>query len=235
MIRRFLAQEGAKLREMNFTEKRQYIWEYYKLQIFITVFCLFFIGSLINHYFINPPKREYLYITWAGDLIYTGPLDRLAERLNVIVENPDRYRVSVRSYALTGEPQMDQALITRFHALISVGDIDALLVTKEGVVAYAEFGVLSPVHDVMNVLAEIDPGLHRDMEGRLVTITYITDREEASITDVMAIDLRDSVLMAELGFFVDDLFLCTIVTSDRHHELAKALQLIFGEGEWDDV
>jgi len=227
MIRKFFETEGAKLRKMNFRDKRQYIWEYYKLHIILTCIVIFVIGYMINHLVINPPIRSYIYISWQADFVHTDTLDALGVALNPIVENYERYEVHVRSYVLTGDPQMDQALITRFQALIHVGDLHAIVILGEhDVIANAQVGLIMPVDGMMEELYMLNPALHDYIQTRVLPITF-TDLNEREQTEMMAVSLQDAPLFAELGINSDELYLSVVVTGDANYKLAKALEIIF--------
>jgi len=234
MIRRFFKEEGAKLKKMNFTDKRQYIWEYYKLHIFLLALGAIILGSLINTWFINPPKRDYLYIAWQAGIVMQDNLDILGQRLNVMVENQERYHVSVRSYYLTGEPQLDQALITRFHAMVHVGDLHATIMPWEDVLPSAAFGVIKPVDDLLTAAREINLDLYHLLWERVVMLNYVPDGQEDFIEEAMAISLQGAPLLEELGYITDDLYIAMIVTSDNYYELAKALAVMFLKGDYHE-
>ena len=230
MIRKFFATEGAKLKEMNFTDKRQYIWEYYKLHIFALGCLIVVTGSIVNNVFINPPMRDYLYIAWQAGMVPQEALQDMSERLSVIAEDQERYWVTVRSYELTGDPQMDQAIITRFHAILTVGDLHAMITTGEWIEQNAVFGIIRPVDDLLAAVEELCPALYEKITDRISTITFTPRDEEVAITDRMAISLLDAPLFTEAGFVTEDLYLCIIINSDRVYETAKALWVMFYEG-----
>ena len=225
-MRDFIKTEWAKLREMNFTDKRQYIWEYYKLHLFLIGCGLFLLGSLINVWFINPPKHEYVYFAWQAGFIHPERLDELGERLTVIVPDPSRYVVSVRSYVLTGEPPRDQALITRFHALMTVGDIHGMLTTREGVYEGAVFGILVSPHVVLDFLREDNPALYEEMSRRLLYLTF-TPYEGEEITIAAAINLSGLPMLAAVGIDMEDLYLGVLVGSEYYHRIAAALTAMY--------
>ena len=229
-MRKFFKEEGAKLKEMNFTDKRQYIWEYYKLHIFVIGFAIIFIGGLINVWFINPPKRDYLYIAWQAWFVPPEQLEELSQRLNVIVENQERYQVSVRSYVLTGEPQMDQAIVTRFHAMLSVGDVHAIVIESATITEYAEVGMIMPVHELVDAVRDLSPALYNDITNRIRPVTYTPRDEDTPVTDMMAISLYGAPLLTELEIISTDLYLGVLVNTNHFYELAKILQVLFYEG-----
>jgi len=232
MIKRFFRQEGAKLKEMNFTEKRQYIWEYYKLHIIASLILLVFAGSIINNRFINPPMREYLYVVWQAYHVMPDRLDSLSENLSVIVEDPDRYAVFVHSYVLSGEPQMDQALFTRFSGLLSLGQLHIIISSRDETEGNAMGRIIKPVHDFVAYFGEQNPELKEEIEGR-VTIFTFTDTSvqgDTEVTDAMAISLAGAPLLEELGFFTEDLYLNVVINAYNYYEIAKALTVMFQGG-----
>ena len=229
MIKRFFSQEWAKLKVMNFTDKRQYIWEYYKIHLIATGFALFMIGSLINIWFINPPRRDHFYVAWQAGHVFTETLDEMGRRLSVIVPDEDRYRVSVNSYVLVDEPQVDQALITRFSAMITVGDLHATIISREGIQEGAEFGILRSPAEVLTIIRELDAALYEELTGRLLTITYYEwhDEDAPAITDTMGIRVGGSPMMVDLGIMTEDLYLGVIVNSQQLEATAHALMVMF--------
>ena len=230
MIRNFFETEAAKLRKMNFRDKRQYIWEYYKIQIIVTCVIIFVIGYMINHMFINPPTRSYLYIAWQAGFVHSESLDALGTALNPIVENYERYEVHVRSYVLTGDPQMDQALITRFHALTHVGDLHAMIIRGEhDVRANAEAGMLRPMDGMLAELLALNPAIYNYIQPRILSADF-TDLDNNEQSAVLAISLQDASFFAERGVNTNELYLVIVITADVDYKIAKAVELIFEGG-----
>ena len=226
MIRQFFSREWAKLKEMTFEEKRWYIWEYYKLHIFILVLVLFIAGSIINN-IINPPRQDYLYVAWQADLVTTDMLENLSERLSVIVDDPDNYAVSVRMYTLTDDPQMNMALITRFHAMLSLGEVHVLFTTGYDVYDFAEAGITAPLDEVLAIIRDTNPALYGAVYERLITITFTPEWEDEALTEIMGIHMGGSPLLAELGFISDDLYFGIVGNAHRPESTAELLRVFF--------
>ncbi|MCL2526932.1 MAG: hypothetical protein FWE42_00840 [Defluviitaleaceae bacterium] len=232
MIRKFFSTEIGKLKKMSFAEKRWYIWAYYKLQIAILVFVIIAIGSLINTRFINPPPRDYLYIAWQASHLPQSQLDQLGESLSIIIDEEllnqrQRYQIGVRSYILTGDPQMDQALITRFHAMIQIGEIDILILPWDEMRDSAVFGVAKPIDQVMYYLQTLDAGIYRRVAEKAQTIEFTCAFDDIDITATVGIDLSNNPMLTELGFDTSDMFFSMAVTSDNYYQVAKALAALF--------
>ena len=228
MIRQFFSREKAKLKEMTFAEKRWYIWEYYKLHIILGAAGIAIVSSMIYTTFINPPKNDYLYIAWQAGLAPTEMLDNLGERLSVIVEDPERYQVSVRSYTLGDDPQMNHALITRFHAMLSIGEIHAVLTTEEEAEQFAEFGIIASLDEVLTIVRESKPDLYDAMAERLIAMTFIPDGEEETVTDIMSIHMGGLPIFTELGLISDDIFFGVVINARQPYSIVELLGVFFG-------
>jgi len=237
MIRNFFKTEWAKLKPMNFTDKRQYIWEYYKLHIIVFFIALGAIAYMINTMILNPPKRDYIYIAWQGVIIHSDPLEELGRELSVIIEDEDRYQVTIRSYLLTGDAQMDQALITRFFAMMHVGDVHAMIGTSVSMINAAEDSITKSVHEVLAYVRTLDPELYEYLAPRApIMVFFAEDDTDTPTMDTMAISLHGSPLLYELGIPSEDLYLGIIANSEHYYELAKALVVMFeGFFEQEDV
>ncbi|MCL2405867.1 MAG: hypothetical protein FWC92_10035 [Defluviitaleaceae bacterium] len=224
----FFSTERAKLKEMTFAEKRWYIWEYYKLHILFTVIGIAIVIGFINVWIINPPKREHLYIAWLAGSVHEDRLEELSQSLNVLVHEQDqhRYQVSVRSYVLSDNHQLNRAISTRFHALLAVGDIHAVIATSEGIQENADFGVIRPPVDLLALIRESNPPLYDIVSQRLLSVTFVLDEED--VTSTMAISLSDSRLLEGMGFTTDGLYMGVISNSLHINEIAQALAVIFG-------
>jgi len=224
-MKNFFKNEWTKLREMTFAEKRQYIWEYYKIQIIAAVFVAFFIGSLINTWIINPPKNDYLYIAWLGPDISHALLGELGDSLSVIVSNPDRERVFASSYAVTNNPQMDSGLQQRFAAMLHTGGIDIFMTTSVGVKELAENGFSRNMDNVMEYVATISPALYQQVANQLITITF--EHDGHTQTDIMAVSLAGTPLFEYLNIDANDLAIVAVANTRNFDRIAKALEAIF--------
>jgi len=209
MMKNFFDTEWAKLREMTFTQKRQYIWEYYKLQFFIFIFVVGLVIYALNVWVINPRKSEYLYIAWLGDVVWHSQLQELGEELSVIVGDPEREAVYLLSYAATGNVQMDRHTHARFMGNLQMGSIDIFLTSHQGIQELEYVGYL------------------RNLAGVLDYIIVAPERfvfcEDG---EVIAVSLAGSLLIESVEIDASDLYLAMVITSQRHYEISKALEVL---------
>jgi len=225
-IKNFCKVEWSKLREMSFKDKRQYIWEYYKLHIIgILVFAIF-VWSMLNTFIFNPAKREYLYIAWIGIPVFTESLTDLGNEFSIIVEDETREAVFVIDYTLTENRQLNNSLQTRFFAMLQSGSMDLFFTTYQGAYELATEGFSTPVYDVLESVRNKNPELYRNLQGRLTTITY--QRNDVLFTNIMAISLSDAIFFESFDFPSSDLYLAVVSSNpERFDRVAKLLEVIF--------
>jgi len=217
-----LKTEWGKLRSMSFAEKREYIWEYYKVHILFAVIGIFALGSLINIWFINPQRREYLYIAWLGPQFAShAQMDALSYSLEPIVPNPERHVVQVTTYRASGHPDVDMAARTSFVARLATASLDVYLSTREGLALVHERSEIRPIYPVLEEMYILNPYLYRLLNTQLLTLPSNGGQQ------TMAISMAGSPLLTSLGFDTYDLYFAMVVNSNKNYQAAKALEIIF--------
>ena len=224
-----LRTEWAKLAPMSFTEKRQYIWEYYKLHIIVFLVVAFFTGSLINTLILNPPRQEYLYFVWIGPPVTSFVLEDFAEELNIIVENPSRYVVRATNYNMQGlDPQMAMGLQARFVAQMQMRSLDLFMLTKEELYDFSSGGFILPIISFMEGLEQTSPAVYNALKERLTEITFFSEEQDIVITDFMAANMNGIRFFEKFDIQTDNLYLAVVINSERFERAARALEVIFG-------
>lgn len=227
-MKEYLTTELNKLKEMNFKEKRQYIWEYYKLHMFFIAIISFIVGSLLNVWVFNPPRQDYLYIAWISPHVHHELLNELGEKLEVIVDDNERQRVSIVSYAQSDNPQERVAIHTRFMANMTLGIIDLFITPRGGIDEMAFEGFIRPINPILEMAAEINPTLYNELKQRTLTITYTQNIEDApTLTDKMAFSIEGSPLLEYIGINSEKLYVSLVITTDSIYEIIKGLEVLF--------
>ena len=220
--------ELEKLKEMDFTEKRQYIWEYYKLHIFGILIFGFLLFQLLNIWIFNPPQRDYIYFAWMGHFVAQHTLDTFAEELDVIVENKNRYAVRATNFNLEGiDPQLVTIMQTRFFAQMQARMMDVFMLTKVELHDLSEERLVMPIKQFFEMAGSINPVLKEAMMERLVELTYYPEGHDEPVTDYMAIDLSGVAFFEQFGIQTDDLFFAAVINAQRFERVARALEVIF--------
>jgi len=219
-IKNFFRTEGGKLREMNFTDKRQYIWEYYKLPIIATIIVV----SVIVWFSLSSSKDDYLYIAWFGHPIPTQQLTMLSGSLSVIVDDPDNEMVAITSYVPTGDTEMNMALQQRLSAMLQLGAIDLVIVERQELGLLAGTGVIIPI-DIL--LAEINnSGLRQNFYERLNYNTFVCEVNNEERSGMMGISLAGSQIFERYFISTDNLYLAITFNTERYDRIIELLEIL---------
>ena len=213
-IRGEIKAERAKMKDMDFTQKRQYIWEYYKIQIIIALAVLalgiMFVRDMRNS------TTEFLYIAWLQQYTTSDTLREISQALEVIVDYPGREVVPVMSYATTGNPQMDMGLQQRFTAMLHLGGIDLFVVPYRGLAELVEVNFATTPYQVISLVDS--PGIQAEINQRLTPAEGIN----------IGIALADSALFNYLEIDATGLYLSVVNNTTNFEAIARALTVIFG-------
>ena len=225
-MKEFFRVEWAKLKELDFAGKRQYIWEYYKLHFFAFAIVFFLLWSIISAW-LNPDPGEFIYIAWFGPPTSHEQLDVMMDVLSEIVPYQEHEVVRVTNYAMGGaDPQVAMAMQTRLFAFLQGGMIDVFMASKEEIEGFSGEGVLRPVDEVLAALAQLNPEVYRQAQERLLTVSFTLMDEEYVFTEAMGISMYGAAFFEALGIRADDLYLGVVFNSEKDREIAYALEVI---------
>ena len=228
-MKNFFKSEWAKLKEMNFTDKRQYIWEYYKLHLLGIIVLMFILYSLLDAWVLNPNRENYLYIAWLGQRVPHHQLEHLGDILEEIVYDPNRQMVFVSSYSPSENPEEHMAVQVRFVAMMQLNEFDAFLMHRSDVADVASEGFVRPVHSFLDYLAQHSPMLYNELSGRVFYVTYDPWDESSPtpVTNAMAFSMAGTPLLEYVGLSTSDLYLSIFLRTEKYYELTKALEVFF--------
>ena len=220
--------ESAKLKEMNFREKREYIWEYYKIHIVVGILALILIGSLINTWFINPPKDCVLFIAWSSGFETDEHMDALSKIFEEkISDNPDRETVIISSFiAPPDDPSMIMAAANRLIAMLSAGEIDVFILDRQGIDEYANAEFIVPADGLLQEIKNLDENVYNKIIDKTVTSWKREDGNPVS-EHIYGIELTDCPLFEGLGFYEQELFFCVSVTMKEMENAAIAVAALY--------
>lgn len=124
-------------KEMTFNEKREHIWEYYKVHIIATVIALFVIGSMLNLYVFNPPPDIILDMSFRVpqyDYDDTHKDALVATLTEAVVNTPKTEAVQVELLQTDGgiDPSVTMAVEAKFMGKAEVGQLDLIVTDKDG-------------------------------------------------------------------------------------------------------
>ena len=216
-----LRKELQKIRSLKGKEKREYIWDYYKLHIIGTIILLWVSGSIINDTIINPQPRPVLTIAWMAGFEPEAQLDALSmalyPKLSELIENPGRETVQVINFFMGADPQLQMANHSRFSAMTAASELDIIIGTKE---IHGEDWItlgLAPAWGLRDIRPYI-PGASAD------SFLFYESEEYGQIA--FAAPLEGSPLFNSLGLQTENVYLGIMVNSMRKEAVQLAVQAI---------
>jgi len=220
--------ELEKLREMNFKEKLEYIWEYYKYFIIGFVVAVAFIGSLLYTVVLNPSPEPALFISWNAGFATNEQLDDLKEYLEYhLVDEGENEEVVISVFFFDeNNPETIMMGHQRMAAMIAAGLIDLFMVYDDMMEFYAYYGFLLPLE---NILAEIylkNPDVYNTIAEH--TVYALCEVEENIYEErIVAIQIGKNPLFSRLGFFEQEMYLGVSATVGNLENAIKAIILFF--------
>lgn len=82
----FLKEEGSKLKDMTLGEKFEYIWEYYKVHIILTVFLVFFTVSMVKLIYNNIKYEEIFHCAVVNSIMSGSEEDYISKGFGEYLE-----------------------------------------------------------------------------------------------------------------------------------------------------
>jgi hypothetical protein len=219
--------ELAKLKEMNFREKREYIWEYYKIPIVLIVVLLLTAGSLINTWFINPPKAEYLYIAWLGGYETDEHLTDLSKKLSeTIVNDPEKETVVTSAFMYGDDPQFNMATGERLVAQVAAGQIDVMILTEDYVRDLVSAEFLAPLDELFGEIKTVDGSLSDSLSGEVVYVDYERD-DGTEANAAFGIQIGGCPLFKRLNFYEQELYFCQVINTQKLEAVTRAIIALY--------
>jgi len=220
--------EVAKLRQMPFKKKMEYIWEYYKIPIIAIILITAIIGSLINTIFINPAPQIVLAISWNAGYVFEEQIEDLKTSLqDKILDEYKNERIDVMHMFFTeDDPMISMANIQRLAAMVAAGAIDIFILSSDQLEDYSLTGYIQPMENILSEIKTLNPFVYESIEEKL---TYaLHELEDGSTVErIMGIDIKDAPLLSELNFFELERFLSLSITAVNRENAAKAIIAFF--------
>jgi len=222
--------EMAKIREMPFKKKAEYIWEYYKIPILVFAGILFILGSLINIWFINPPPTTVLLVSWnatfAPDVLLTDLAEVLDER---IVDEKKNERVEVISIWISeeaGDPMMNMGNMQRLVAMVAAGTIDVFILNEELLEDYNGNGMIQPLEQILAEVRMKNSVVYNRIQEHIVILPR--ESEDGRMSEhIIGINIDDRPLLSEFPRFEQEFFFTVSTTSGNLDSVAEALIVFF--------
>lgn len=214
-------------KKMSFKQKLEHIWEYYRVQIFLTIFFLIIAGSLINVLFINPAPKTYVGVAFYDNYINSDVITSLQDNYTKqFVPEEENMQIRFSSYYESeSDPTVAVDMAKKFEMLLYAKELDIIVTgenknTKENYfTGFAKQGIIAPLDKVYSD-SEID---EFKKQGVLI---YAKDGEGNERPFGLSPKYTTSALKDYEGFDQNSRVVCiSNVTErlDKTKEVAKAI------------
>lgn len=201
--------EKEKLKDMSFSDKFSYLWEYYKIHAAVAVAVTALLIYMI-HEIVTPDVKPALYAAIINSAVDPTALEQYeADFGNSIQINPKRESVELNdTFFISDESSsmtnMQQVLTT----YIAAGEIDVIIAPESRFKSYAYFGYISKLSDE----------LPTDVYSSLTDYFMVSDTEEDTTKNAYGIYLTDSDLFKDLTY-VSEPYILGIVPNYSHEDV----------------
>lgn len=232
--------EKEKLSHMSFKEKIGYIWEYYKLHMFIGLIILFFLGAIgtgiYNSTFdtrlycmvLNSPRSQqnFQVITedFAHAMGYDGKKDQIFVESMIGGFGDEKETAASTDPAATldpnnlSDPMGDYTTVMKMTALISAKELDVVICDQEAFEYYGK--KMGAFYDLSSLL----PGeLAAQAEGHTVSLTV----EETGQTITAGIDITETWFAEAVDLTMEPAYLCVVSNSQRTDAALDLIRYIY--------
>jgi len=213
--------ELDKLKQMNFKEKREYLWEYYRIHLFITLAVLLFTYAVIDAVVLNPYIPPYLGVAVYGPFVSQDFVDETQQQLtDAIMPEEIRLAQTEKIYVTNfffDEAQgssMNVAMSERFAAMCMTNEIDIIIASKDDTITFAENEFLLDLSTVVGI----------NYEGQEDKKLYQTN--EAGVSYLAAIALDKSRLFANEFIGETEFYISVIISTLKQEQAARAINFI---------
>ena len=203
---------------MSPSEKRWYIWEYYKYHIVLGAIFAGFLGSIIYTIFINPPKDDYIYIGWNASHVNSTQLGVITDYLSVLVYDPDNEEVRLISYTHGTDPELNMAINMRMMAQFTNSNIDIFLTTYENMAQFYNDNFLFPISYLMLYLYNYEPDLALLVEELAITPDVANSP--------VGISMENSSILQEAQISTDGVYLVIMGNSQRRERIPAVINML---------
>jgi hypothetical protein len=220
--------ERDKLREMNFKEKLDHIWEYYKFFIIGFVAAAGIIISVIYSIVLNPSPEPALFISWHAGFATNSQIDDLKELLedHLIAEDLNEEVVISQLFFDENNPETLMIGHHRAAAMIAAGGIDLFTLDDELLEVYSSSGFLLPLESILAQINIRNPDVYSSINEYIVYALYEVE-EDVFEERIIAIEIGKNPLFSRLGIIEQEMYLSVSITSGNIENVIKAITLLF--------
>lgn len=212
-------QEAKKLKEMSWSDRFWYLWEYYKWHMVIGCMVVFFIFAIVSSIYNMTVKTKLYCVVINNPNVYEENLRALSENFASYMQFGKKEKVIAESLHLPTDGTFDEVVMAtqgKLSALIASESLDIMISDEPVFQKYAE---MTGYQNLETVLPE---DLMDLLQDRLI---YAKDASGQTLP--YAIDVTGNWLMKEMGVSTDPAYLSVIVNAHNTDTIVELLRYMF--------
>jgi hypothetical protein len=210
-----------KMKGMTGKEKAQYIWEYYKLHMLVTIILVGFIGSYAYYAAGNTPAE--LNITIIGGYIEQGKIEALQNKVTAeLIKDKKNKREIIVDFLGGNGQQLDLNTQMKLSTSVAAKEIDILILDKKHFESFADQGAFMKLSSIP-VIAQLNIPDSNLVKCQPKNSNGKTDGKE----DIYGINVEDMPTLKDLGYDTKDSILCVLSNTKRPDKVETFLKWFF--------
>lgn len=206
--------------EMNFSEKMEHIWEYYKLHIGGALLGLLLVGSLLNIYLINPAPDVVLDVSFRMSQRYYNSeyQETLTNNLmDVVVNYPDSETVSVELLPTDKDLDANMVMATeaKFMGKAEVQELDIFVMDEESFRYMLTEGYFMDIGQM-----EALTGITLKEDIKIYSTDPATQEDRVFVVDARKLPGFDEVFLSDEGNYYAGIFVRSLSEENAMKALA---------------
>ncbi len=208
--------EKKKLAQMTFGQKLEYIWEYYKFHIIVTLLIIGVIGWGVHH------AMTYVQYKFYGMIINSGQYDeKVQDQLHDILKMEKHDGVGITADLYTADYANMGGYGNKLDIYVMAGQLDFAFTDKAGVEYLVNMGAVKDIKDTAP-----DSLLKKwDSEGLLYSMDVTDDSGKTGTYDV-AVDISNSPIHNYFGLDDNTKYLVVADLSGSEEYLSNFYRLL---------
>lgn len=144
---------GKKFKELDSSQKKEYIWEYYKFHILGGIIALVICFNLLNHFVFNPPKQSAVDILVAVAYVENQVFEeKKTEIVDLVEKNSDNKTATMEAllFGNSKDSQTQMIMTSKLVAKASTGEMDIMIVDAQNYDYFNSQEIFLPVTEYLS-------------------------------------------------------------------------------------
>lgn len=212
--------EKEKLKDMPFSKKAGYLWEYYKFHAAVVLIGISLLGYIL-YTALTPRIVPQLYAAFINNNIYEEALLEYQEGLTEYMQlNPERERVEFNTnFYLNDESQFEMNMRQVLVTYITAKEVDVIIAPESEFKEFAYYGYFD----------KLSEQLPTDLYSNLTDYFYISDSEEDPEKNAFGIYLDNTDLFENKIIDTEPYILGIVVNSNHKFNAIEFIRYLFEE------